>query len=99
MNHIKVNTARLRTDTESIAGHLRGIRGEMESMKQNVAQLDSMWDGSGSEAFKKAFWDDVRGMDTLLKNLDSMYSYEINARAKYESCENKVGDIVANIRV
>lgn len=99
MNHIKINTDRLRTDIESVAGHLQGMKSELESMKQNVAQLDSMWDGPGSEAFKKAFWDDMRGMDTLLKNLQSMYSYETNARAKYESCENKVGDIVANIRV
>lgn len=99
MDYIKMNTSRLKGDAESIAGLLQGIKTELENMKQSVTQLDSMWDGPGSEAFKKVFWDDMNAMTELLKNLDSMHSYEVNAKTKYESCENKVGTIVAGIRI
>ena len=94
-----MNTNRLGADADSVAGILNGIKTEFENMKQSVSQLDGMWDGPSSEAFKKAFWDDMNAMAELLKNLESMHSYEVNAKTKYESCENKVGTIVAGIRI
>lgn len=99
MDYIKMNTSRLNGDAQSIAGLLQGIKTQLEQMKQSVNQLDSMWDGPGSEAFKKVFQDDMSAMAELLKNLESMHSYEVNAKTKYESCENKVGTIVAGIRI
>lgn len=99
MDYIKMNTSRLNGDAESIAGLLQGIKTELEHMKQSANQLDGMWDGPGSEAFKKVFQDDMQAMAELLKNIESMHSYEINAKTKYESCENKVGTIVAGIRI
>ena len=99
MRDIKVNTSRLNTDAETVAGLLQGIKTGLSDMKEQVNQLDAMWDGPGSEAFKKAFWDDMDAMAEAVKNLDSMQAYERNAKTKYESCEQKVGAIVAGIRV
>lgn len=99
MDYIKMNTNRLNGDAEFIAGLLQGIKTELEHMKQSANQLDSMWDGPGSEAFKKVFRDDMSAMEEMLKNLESMHAYEVNAKIKYESCENKVGTIVAGIRI
>lgn len=99
INYIKVNTNRLSTDADTVAGMISGIKSELNGMKQNVAQLDGMWDGPSSEAFKKAFQDDMNAMETIVKNLESIHSYEVNAKSKYESCENRVGGIVAGIRV
>ena len=99
INYIKINTNRLNTDAETVAGMISGIKTELNGMKQNVAQLDSMWDGPSSEAFKKAFQDDMNAMETIIKNIESIHSYEVNAKSKYESCENRVSGIVAGIRV
>lgn len=99
MNYIKMNTARLNQDTEAVKGLLKGIKTEIGNMKQSLTQLDQMWDGPSSQAFKKAFWDDMEAMETMLANLESIHSYEVNAKNKYESCERKVGGIVAGIRI
>ena len=96
---IKTNTARLGQDAETVSGMLQSIRRELNAMKESVAQLDGMWDGPGSEAFKSVFRDDMNAMETVLKNLDSLHAYETNAKAKYEECERKAGGIVAGIRV
>lgn len=98
-NYIKVNTNRLNGDAETIARLIQSIKTELGNMKQSVAHLDGMWDGPGSEAFKSAVQDDMNAMETVLRNVESIHSYEVNAKTKYESCERRVGDIVAGIRV
>ncbi len=98
-NYIKISTDRLNGDAETAAGLIQSIKTELGNMKQSVAQLDGMWDGPGSEAFKRAFQDDMNAMDTVLKNLDNIHSFEVNAKSKYYACERNVGDIVAGIRV
>lgn len=82
-----------------IAGLIAGIKSDLSGIKQNLSQLDAMWDGPSSEAFKKVFWDDLNAMETVIKNIESIHSYEVNAKSKYESCESRVGGIVAGIRV
>ena len=98
-NYMKVNTNRLNTDAEIVAGMISGMKTELSNMKEDVTKLDSMWDGPSSEAFKENFHNDMNSVETIIKNIESIYSYEINAKDKYESCENKVGSIIAGIRV
>lgn len=98
MNRIKMNTARLNQDMENMAGLLRGMKGELENLRQSAAQLDSMWDGPSSEAFKMAFQDDMGALAEVLDNLASIQAYGENARGKYESCERSVDNIVSAIQ-
>ena len=99
MKKIKVNTVRLKNDSDQVNACIKNMKSEMEKMKESVSQLDQMWDGPSSEAFKKAFQDDMKAFQTILSNLDKIYGYETNAKAKYEDCERKVSDLIAEIRV
>lgn len=96
---IKVNTTRLGTDAESVKSNIQKIKKSMEDMKKDVTQLDSMWDGPTSEAFKKAFQDDMNALNTIIKNLEQIYNFETTAKSKYESCERQVASKVSGIRV
>ena len=98
-DHIKINTSSLNRDAGQVNSCIQKMKSEMTKMKSSVSELDGMWDGPGSEAFKKAFQDDVNGMETLFKNLEEIYKYEVNAKNEYESCENKVYQLVSSIRI
>lgn len=99
MEKIRVNTGRLKTDAEQVLGCIKDMKSEMSKMKESVAQLDQMWDGPSSEAFAKVFQDDMEALNTILENLDKVYEYEVTAKEKYEECENKVSDLISQIRV
>ena len=99
VKYIKVNTSRLNKAAQSVADDIAKMKAQMKKMKVSVKQLDAMWDGESSEAFKKAFQDDMAALEVILNNLQSMHSYEVTAKNKYETCEQKVSELVAGIRV
>lgn len=99
MDKIKIDTNRLGTDAESIKYYMDNLAREIENMKGSVTALEGMWEGPGCKAFHKAFQDDMRAMETVIKNIRSIYSYDTNAKKEYESCERKVSSMIADIRV
>lgn len=99
MEKIKINTGRLKSDADQVMGCIKDMKSEMAKMKESVTQLDQMWDGPSSEAFAKVFQDDMEALNTILENLDQVYHYETTAKDKYEECENKISDLISEIRV
>lgn len=98
-NQMKINTSSLSRDAGQVDMYIRKMKSEMGKMKSSVADMDRMWDGPGSEAFKKAFQDDMNDLETIIRNLEQAYKYEVNAKKQYESCENKVHELVSGIRI
>lgn len=96
---IKVNTSRLKTDASDIQEHIRSIKKEILDLKNHRTALDAMWDGESSEAFKASFTADISALEEIVKSLDSMNKYELNAREKYDECESKVGELVNQIKI
>lgn len=96
---IRISTQRLLKDAEKVKTGIDNISKKLAEMENSVSELDNMWDGESSEAFKKAFHDDIALTDTMLKNLLNIYQYEINAAAEYDACENKVEQLVNEINV
>ena len=66
---IKVNTKRLKNDADSVNACIESIKNSMENLKTLSSQLDSMWDGEASEAFKSGFVNDIKNLDTAISNL------------------------------
>ena len=96
---IKVNTSRLNSDSSQVSECIRAMKSEMGKMKASVSQLDSMWDGESSEAFKSAFWGDMEAMSQIISALEKFQQDEMNAKRKYDDCENEVGSLISGIRV
>lgn len=96
---IKVNTARLGADAGRMNTAIQKIKSKMMQMEGSVAEMDRMWDGPGCEAFKKAFRDDVKAMNLIIKHLEWVYRYEVKAKQEYEACESRVHELVSGIRI
>ena len=96
---IKINTNRLQSDAEQVNNCIAQMKAEMEKMQESVTRMDQMWDGDGSEAFKAAFASDMKMLSSMIQNLKKVYQFEQTAKSKYNSCEQKVAEMIHNIRV
>ena len=72
------------------------LQSDAEQVNNCIAQ---MWDGDGSEAFKAAFASDMKMLSSMIQNLKKVYQFEQTAKSKYNSCEQKVAEMIHNIRV
>ncbi len=99
ITQIEVNTDRLNGDVSSLTSELNQIRNEMNSMFQSMQELDAMWDGPASEAFKVQFQSDYDAMNDLCKILQNMINCMENASSEYVRGENMIHAIVNAIRI
>lgn len=86
----KVNTSRLNSDAGNVHATATQINKQLAALQQRVTELDAMWDGPSHQAFHQAFMDDLTALSTMIANLEKLYQYEVNAKEKYETCENRV---------
>lgn len=86
----KVNTSRLNNDAGNVHTTATQISKQLAALQKGVTELDAMWDGPTHQAFHQAFMDDLTALSTMIVNLEKLYQYEINAKEKYETCENRV---------
>lgn len=96
---IEVNTARLKTDAECVSMYIKAIQAQLNEMNKSVAELNVMWEGPAKEAFISAFHSDQQDMLSLVKELETIYSYEDNAKAIYEQCEKTIDGMINDIKV
>lgn len=96
---IKVNTSRLGSDSDSVRSNISKMKLSMKFLREDVAKLNSMWTGATNDTFKKAFEDDMNALNTIITNLEKIYSFETNAKSKYENCEKKVTSLISGMRV
>lgn len=99
INEIKVNTTRLGTDAEKVNDYMRKIETAVNKIEESMKRIDGKWDGDASKAFNTAMKNDIKEIKEIIKNLEEIYNYESNAKKKYEICEGKVADLVAQIKV
>lgn len=93
--HMKTDTAKLESYTnDDVQTCIQVLEKEIEGLTTDLTDLDAMWDGPSSEAFKKNFAVDIEALRKELFNLQNVYKYCDNAKKKYEECENRVIQIV-----
>lgn len=98
-NILRVNTTRLGRDADKVQKYINSMKKSSETLRTQSTSLDKMWDGPSSDAFKKAFHDDLKLMTTILNNLEKINRYENTAKKKYEDCEKKVDSIISSIKI
>lgn len=99
INEIKVNTNRLNNDANQIASLIQRMEKELNNIKSSVSQMNSMWEGMSKKAFMQAFEDDRKAAEDVIKELKSLQKFEMEAKTKYEQCENQIAGIINSIRV
>ena len=89
---------RLAQELEQDTGKLlSGIR-QLDEMKQSVAALERMWEGSGREAFHQTFREDMEAAQNAVAGMKEIYAYDTNAKQQYEQRERKIAALLAQIR-
>ncbi|MCR4691228.1 MAG: WXG100 family type VII secretion target [Lachnospiraceae bacterium] len=96
---IKVNTRTLKKDRDDIKKDISVVRKKIDAMRQDVEQLNKMWSGEANAEFNKAFIGDIKKLENLCKMLDDIVNYETTAVTEYDTCENKVEQLVSSISV
>ena len=96
---IAVNTTVLSRNRDEISNQLRVITDKMQRMQDEVAQLNNMWTGVASEAFNRAFNNDIKFLLSISKQMQNIIDYETNAVTEYDNCEQKISQLIQEIRV
>ena len=96
---IAINTSTLRGDINELKQSLATARKQMESMFDQVAELDTMWDGPANAEFNNQFRNDYENMKNLCKTVESLIECMEFARDQYNLCENEVSGIVDSISI
>jgi len=98
-DEIGVNTITLKSENDSIRDELNAIMNNIDELFSAMSVLDSMWDGTASEAFKQQFMNDKENLElfcnTVMALLDSMDF----AKGEYDKCESQIESVIGAIRV
>lgn len=96
---IKVNTVTLKNDAQDISTRLGNIAQKIQSMKDDVKELNSMWEGAANKKFNSVFLEDIQSLAELCDLLNGIVAFETNAKTKYDKCENQVGTLVDQMKI
>ena len=98
-DRIQIHTGRLGTDAGRILVLIQNMKKEIDAMRQSVAVFGNMWEGPGQAEFQKAWQEDMAAVLAAVKEMESLYDYDINAKNQYEQCEKKIASMIDEIRV
>ena len=97
IQRIKINTNALNSDASSIADIIQQVLSEIGKLETAYHELDGMWDGPTSEAFKSVYEHDIEELKSVAETLKKFNHFEMNAREKYDACESEVSGIVSSL--
>ena len=99
IKEIAVNTSTLTNDIDALQTALVSARAQLDDMFNQVAELDTMWDGPANEEFNRQFGNDYENAKNLCKTIESIIECMKYARDQYNICENEVNSIVSAITI
>ena len=98
-DRIRIHTERLGMDASRMQEEIRKIAKEIEGIRYSASSLESMWEGSGKEAFHKALQEDLETVEMAVESMRGICGYDTNAKKQYELYDRKVGALVAGLKV
>ncbi len=98
-NIVKINTDSLNSDISRIEQTERSIENVKNSINASIRSLNGMWQGPAHDKFEAQFAKDYEAMNEICEMLKDIIGNLKYARKGYDTCEDKVGDIVRSIKV
>lgn len=99
VNYIEIDTGQLDRDIRELRENIDRSAKEMESMVQEIEEMNAMWSGKANMAFRTQFANDVQKMQGLLEKLNKLAECMEYASAEYVKCEGEVRNMVDEIRI
>lgn len=94
---IQVNTERLGEDAEQIYDYIDDIRKMEEEIRSAIETLGNDFEGEAGTAFQEKVGANIETLEQMLTVLNSVYQFENTAKESYETCENTVASLIAEI--
>lgn len=99
INYIQIDTTTLSKTISDMEGSINNLKNELESIYQDIQELDAMWDGPANEIFNMQFESDRQEFISMCDDISEYIEKLRYAGNEYVKCESKVGDIVRGIRL
>lgn len=99
MSNLEIETNRLSADIADLKRLVSRLKTTSEKMMGGINALSSMWEGEAKNAFTVQFQSDYKTILSMIDTLNKLIKSLENAKSKYNTCENTVGNIVHSIRV
>lgn len=96
---IVVNTNTLASDADNFENHIEAANARLESMKQNIDELNTMWKGQANEAFKQQFMIDYADMKEIINKCRKYKNLLSSAVTEYNKCDSQVNSLVNRIKI
>lgn len=97
MAEFRANTDRMKSGVERLTGYVESINKRVEELIQKKAELDAMWEGEASTAFRTAFQRDIDSLVTMVEQMRRAYQYEDTAKKKYVRCERQISEMISEL--
>lgn len=99
MRRIAVDTVTLNSDIGELQIALKGARQQLDDVFNQIAQLDTMWEGPANKEFNIQFSNDYDNTKSMLDTIASLIECMEYARNHYNICEDEVDSLVKSIRI
>lgn len=97
VKEIGIETDTLDKDIKELSGELESARKLIQTMAEDMTELDSMWDGLANEAFMAQFGQDVQYAQELCNMVQKLTECMEYAKKQYDICDGEVSSLIASI--
>ena len=96
---VATDTTMMLNDIRELEEIVELIKNKIQSIKQEVSELDAMWDGSAKVIFNSQFEEDYERLQQALISILEMIDNMKLAEREYTKCEEGVSDIIKNVNI
>ncbi len=97
VREIEIETNTLDKDIKELLGELGNARKFIQTMTEDMAELDSMWDGPANDVFMAQFGQDVQYAQELCNMVQKLTECMEYAKKQYDICDGEVSALIASI--
>lgn len=97
--YMEIDVSQLNSDIRSLKEGTEQAKKNLNSMLQEMEELNAMWQGRANQAFREQVEKDKAAIEKLLERLTYLSECMDYASGEYMRCENEVKDAVEAIRI
>jgi WXG100 family type VII secretion target len=71
---------------------------DIESLRNDMAELDKMWEGPAHDAFSREFKESVNDMEDIINRYRKLKEFEETAYEEYSKANQSCADSIATLR-
>lgn len=90
---------RFRQDIRDVEQKILSLQETNNRMNEEIQSLTGMWEGSAHDTYMAQFEADSENMRLVLKNLHAYKKSIEEAYAKFQTCEQQVGEVIRKVQV